>query len=82
MRPWGTYRCYCYRAWYCCESAAQGSYKGGQRQWPPFEEIKELKEEAEKICGIPEAQVFEEDIIAVIKWVDGTVIDSVRKVKN
>ncbi len=48
----------------------------------PLKTIQELKDEAERICGIPEAQLFEEEIIAVIKWVDGTVIDSVRKVKT
>lgn len=48
----------------------------------PLKPIRELKDEAEQICGISETQDFEEDIIAVIKWVDGTVIDSVRKVKT
>ncbi len=42
--------------------------------------IKELKEEAEKICGKPEAIKYGEEIIAAIKWVDGTVIDVVKKV--
>ena len=44
--------------------------------------IEELKEEAERICGVPEKPELDEEIIAVIKWVDGTVIDSVRKVKT
>jgi citrate lyase subunit alpha/citrate CoA-transferase len=43
--------------------------------------IEELKAEAEKICGVPEKPELEDEIIAVIKWVDGTVIDSVRRVK-
>jgi citrate lyase subunit alpha/citrate CoA-transferase len=43
--------------------------------------IHELKIEAERICGIPAKQNFEDEIVAVIKWVDGTIIDSVRKVK-
>jgi len=42
--------------------------------------IQELKEEAEEICGVPEKAKLSDEIIAVIKWVDGTVIDSVRKV--
>jgi citrate lyase subunit alpha / citrate CoA-transferase len=45
----------------------------------PLRTIEELKEEAWRICGKPEKAVFEEDTVAVIKWVDGTVIDSVRK---
>jgi len=43
--------------------------------------IEELKSEAELICGVPEKPELEDEIIAVIKWVDGTVIDSVHKVK-
>ena len=46
----------------------------------PIMTIEELKEEAEKICGIPEAVEFGERVIAAIKWVDGTVIDVVRQV--
>ena len=48
----------------------------------PIKSIHELKEEAERICGKPEKPELDEQIIAVIKWVDGTVIDSVRKVKS
>jgi citrate lyase subunit alpha/citrate CoA-transferase len=46
----------------------------------PIKSIGELKDEAEKICGVPEKPKFSDEIVAVIKWVDGTVIDSVRKV--
>jgi citrate lyase subunit alpha/citrate CoA-transferase len=48
----------------------------------PLKTIKELKDEAEKICGIPQKPKFEDDIVAAIKWVDGTVIDVVRKIKS
>ncbi len=47
----------------------------------PLRTIQELKEEAEKICGKPEKPELEDEIVAVIKWVDGTIIDSVHKVK-
>ena len=47
----------------------------------PIKTIYELKEEAERICGKPQAVEFEDKIIAAIKWVDGTVIDVVRQVK-
>ncbi len=46
----------------------------------PIKTIQELKEEAEKICGKPEKPNLSDEVVAVIKWVDGTVIDSVRKV--
>ena len=48
----------------------------------PVMTIKELKEEAEKICGKPQKAEFMEDIVAAVKWVDGTVIDVVRKIKK
>ncbi len=47
----------------------------------PVRRIEELKEEAESICGKPQKPQFEEDIVAAVKWVDGTVIDVVRKLK-
>ncbi len=46
----------------------------------PIKTIQELKAEAEAICGIPEKPDLGDEIIAVVKWVDGTVIDSVRRV--
>jgi citrate lyase subunit alpha/citrate CoA-transferase len=48
----------------------------------PLKTIHELKDEAERICGKPSKPVFDDKIVAVIKWVDGTVIDVVRKLKN
>jgi citrate lyase subunit alpha/citrate CoA-transferase len=48
----------------------------------PVVTIEELKAEADKICGIPMKPEFEDDIVAAIKWVDGTVIDVVRKIKS
>ena len=46
----------------------------------PVRSIGDLKEEAEKICGKPGTPSFEENVVAVVKWVDGTVLDSVRQV--
>ena len=48
----------------------------------PVKTIEELKDEAERICGKPAKPNLDDEIIAVIKWVDGTVIDAVRKVKS
>ncbi len=47
----------------------------------PVMTINELKKEAEKICGRPQKAELDKEIIAVIKWVDGTLLDSVRKVR-
>jgi citrate lyase subunit alpha / citrate CoA-transferase len=48
----------------------------------PIRTIRQLKSEAEAICGIPDKPEFTDKIVAVIKWVDGTVIDAVRQVSN
>ena len=45
----------------------------------PIKTIRELKAEAEKICGIPEKPNFSDEVVAVVKWVDGTVLDSIRR---
>ena len=46
----------------------------------PIKTIQELKSEAEQICGKPDMPKFSDEIVAVVKWVDGTVLDSIRKV--
>jgi len=48
----------------------------------PIKTIQELKAEAEKICGKPARPQYEDEVVAVIKWVDGTIIDSVWKIKS
>ncbi|MEA3445530.1 MAG: citrate lyase subunit alpha, partial [Bacteroidota bacterium] len=48
----------------------------------PIKTIQELKAEADRICGIPKKPKLGDDIVAAIKWVDGTVIDAVRKVEE
>lgn len=47
----------------------------------PLMTIEELKEMAERMCGKPEKAAVDDRVVAAIKWVDGTVIDAVRKVK-
>jgi citrate lyase subunit alpha/citrate CoA-transferase len=48
----------------------------------PVVTINQFKEEAERICGKPEKPKFLNEIVAAIKWVDGTVIDSVWKLSE
>jgi len=47
----------------------------------PVMTIEELKEMAEKITGKPNAIHTSDDIVAVVEYRDGTVIDVVKKVK-
>jgi citrate lyase subunit alpha/citrate CoA-transferase len=46
----------------------------------PLRTIDELKEESEKICGKPSPAKFKDKIVAVVKWVDGTLLDAVRQI--
>ena len=47
----------------------------------PIRTIEDLKEEIDSICGSkPTRPKLGEKVVAAIKWVDGTVIDSVRQV--
>lgn len=48
----------------------------------PVRSLKELKEEAEKICGKPSPAKFKDKVVAVVKWVDGTLIDVVRQINE
>jgi len=46
----------------------------------PIKSIEELKREVESICGGPPAKPrLKDKVVAAIKWVDGTVIDSVKQ---
>ncbi|KPL14733.1 MAG: citrate lyase subunit alpha [Bacteroides sp. SM23_62] len=47
----------------------------------PLRSLEELKEEAEKICGVPDRPELADNIVAVVKWVDGTLLDAVWQVK-
>ena len=50
----------------------------------PIKDIKELKKEVDEICGGKPAKpkVNKEKVVAIIKWVDGTVLDSVFLVEG
>jgi len=46
----------------------------------PLRTIEELKAEADRICGTPDPLNLGDEVVAAVKWVDGTVIDAVRRV--
>ena len=48
----------------------------------PFKSLKEIKKEVDQICGSPltKPNLNKEKVVAIIKWVDGTVLDSVFQV--
>ena len=49
----------------------------------PFKSLKEIRDEVNDICGGAPAKpkIDKNNVVAVIKWVDGTVIDSVYKLQ-
>ncbi|MCP4712459.1 MAG: citrate lyase subunit alpha, partial [Planctomycetes bacterium] len=47
----------------------------------PIRDIREIKEEVEEICGGPPAKPkLSDKVVAVVEWVDGTVLDSIYEV--
>jgi citrate lyase subunit alpha/citrate CoA-transferase len=46
----------------------------------PIKPIEDLKSELDRICGVPQVVPRSDEPVAVIKWVDGTVIDTVWRV--
>ena len=50
----------------------------------PIKDIKQIKKEVDEICGGAPAKpkVNKEKVVAIVKWVDGTVLDSVFCVEN
>ena len=49
----------------------------------PVVDIHDLKKKIEKMTGTPDAPVRDEgDVVAVVEYRDGTLIDSVFKVKR
>ena len=46
----------------------------------PVRELSEIKAEADRLTRPPGKPVFGDEVIALIEWRDGTVIDTVRKV--
>jgi len=46
----------------------------------PIRPIADLKAELDRICGVPAKPVLSQDPVAVVKWVDGTVLDTVWRV--
>ena len=47
----------------------------------PIRPIQDIKADVERICGgAPQKPKFADKVVAAIKWVDGTVIDSVRQI--
>jgi citrate lyase subunit alpha / citrate CoA-transferase len=48
----------------------------------PIRDIHDLAKEVEKVCGKSELPEFDDKVVAVVEYRDGTVIDVIKKVKQ
>ncbi len=48
----------------------------------PLRDIHDLKAELDRICGVPQRIERTTDPVAVVKWVDGTVLDTVWRIEG
>jgi len=50
----------------------------------PIKDIKQIKKEVDAICGGSPAKpkLNKDKVVAVVKWVDGTVLDSVFQINT
>jgi citrate lyase subunit alpha/citrate CoA-transferase len=46
----------------------------------PIRPIEDLKAELDSLCGVPARPERSDEPVAVVKWVDGTVLDTVWRV--
>jgi ribosomal protein L31 len=46
----------------------------------PIRPIADLKAELDRLCGVPATLRHSEQPVAVVKWVDGTVLDTVWRI--
>ena len=57
--------------------------KATKRSGLPIRKIEEIKEEVDDLVGAPlDKPEFTDEVVGVVKWVDGTVIDSIFKVNK
>ncbi len=45
----------------------------------PIKPIQKIKGELDAICGVPSKPQLGDEIVSVVKWVDGTLLDSIRR---
>jgi len=48
----------------------------------PIRDIHDLKKEIDSICGIPNKPKLSDEAVAVVEWIDGTILDTIRKVEK
>ena len=57
--------------------------KATRKSGLPIRKIEQIKEEVDDLVGAPlDKPKLTDEIVGVVKWVDGTIIDSIFKVKK
>ena len=57
--------------------------KKTKRSGLPIRKIEEIKEEVDDLVGAPlDKPNFTDEVIGVVKWVEGTVLDSIFKIAH
>jgi citrate lyase subunit alpha / citrate CoA-transferase len=52
-----------------------------RRRRAPVKDIRELQRDIQEVTGVPRPLEFEEEVVALIEYRDGSIIDTVRRVK-
>ena len=53
-----------------------------RRRRLPVKDIRQLREEITAITGRPRPLEFDDEVVALIEYRDGTIIDAVRRVRE
>jgi len=48
----------------------------------PIRDIRDIKNEIDDLCGVPAKPKLSDEAVAVVEWVDGTILDTIRKVEE
>ena len=48
----------------------------------PIRDIRDIKDEVDDMCGIPVKPKLSDKAVAVVEWVDGTILDTIYKIEE
>ena len=66
----------------CINPLRKDLIKATKNSGLPIRDIKDLKKEVDQICGIPAKPKLSDEAVAVVEWIDGTILDTIRKVEK
>lgn len=66
----------------CINPLRKDLIKATKNSGLPLRNINDLKKEIDQICGIPAKPKLSDEAVAVVEWIDGTILDTIRKVEE